>query len=607
VRGYLSVLAEGRRYHRGTSVPMIGAFVQLDTGLWVPEGARTQPAPIDYARTYVTLSEITGGTRVSLDWLLSALARVPLKQAVTSVAATMAALRAPNDSSGVNTLDRSALEYFTEPARTALANRLSQGAIIHAPQLLMVLAKLIIATSPDDVPENEIYTISLAHLLLVVADNLLANSDVDTVADTVALDDFTVELVANNNFNASYRPDSQLALFQRRWIEMSHETPSAFLSEPLDYVYESATGISIEDMAAVAIALWASCNDGRPVVHYPTYLSGLGWSDDRIRRLLSYISLSFGEYRHRIRSDLKTHPLDWYFTTFSLFPVIRFGEDLVILDPELLLRRCLGFVLYFDIQDGLRKSCGSSRTGTVSALSVRQAFDDYSERYVREVFDSLTATGLTRRVYSGDELRRAFPGEKVADVAVDYGDAWVIVEVTTRQVSRDTVNAVSVRGIARDRDTVLEEAAQVASTIACLKDDESRLTRAPSADRGAFYPIVVLTEGFPSNPLIISLIREEAKSRGLLAGPNVGQLEVLDIVELDMLEGIAETGGPSIPDILRLKADSSFHADSVRNFLVGDSRFAPRRPARVTRAFRRVFTDIAVKLGGDPRLFEGSG
>jgi hypothetical protein len=67
IRTYLAVPEEGRRYHIGTTVPLIGAFVQLGTGLWVPEGARVAPAPLDFASTYVALSEVTSGLHIGLD------------------------------------------------------------------------------------------------------------------------------------------------------------------------------------------------------------------------------------------------------------------------------------------------------------------------------------------------------------------------------------------------------------------------------------------------------------------------------------------------------------------------------------------------------------
>jgi hypothetical protein len=353
-------------------------------------------------------------------------------------------------------------------------------------------------------------------------------------------------------------------------------------------------------MAAIAIALWSSCvNERQPIVNCRTYLSPLGWEPERVERLLSYIALPIDEYRRRIREELEQRSLDWHFTTFALFPLVRFEEDVIVLDPELLLRRCLGFIPFFDIQAGL---VAQGRRSEVSA--VRRAFDDYSERYVREALESLSGTASPKRVYSDKDLRRADNRRKMADVAVDYGDAWVVVEVTTHQASRDTVNAVSVSGLIRDRDALIEEAIQVQSTIDLIRQDQTALTGGPRESRVTFFPIIVLTEGFPNNPLVTSIVREELKSRNLLIAPDIAPLELIDVVELDMVEGVAETGGPTLPEILRLKAASNFHADSLGNFLIADARFSPKRPQRVADAFRRMFSEVVVALQGDPQLFE---
>jgi hypothetical protein len=245
-----------------------------------------------------------------------------------------------------------------------------------------------------------------------------------------------------------------------------------------------------------------------------------------------------------------------------------------------------------------------SKGRQAEAQNVRRALNDYSERYVHEVFESMTGPPMPRRIYGEAALQAAYGSTKTADMAIDYGDCWLVAEVTTRQATRDTVNAASVDGLVRDRDAIIAKSEQIAATIENIRGDEQPLTGHRRSHTVTFYPLIVLTEGFPSNPVMSSLIRDELRRRAIFAGAGIAALEVVDIVELDMIEGVVERGGPPLPEILRMKAASHFHADSVRNFLVSDMRLVPRRPERVGQAFRRFFSRLVAELDGDRRLFD---
>jgi hypothetical protein len=211
---------------------------------------------------------------------------------------------------------------------------------------------------------------------------------------------------------------------------------------------------------------------------------------------------------------------------------------------------------------------------------------------------------FTRRVYREIDLKRAFTGSKTADLVVDYGSAWAVVEVSTHQIARDTVNGVSINGLRRDREAVLKEAIQVASTISRLRENERALTGSRPTSRKRFFPIILLTEGFPTNPLTTSAVREELRVRKILQEADVAPIEIIDVIELDMIEGAIEAGSCALPELLRCKEESNFHADSVRNFLVGDPRFVPRRPRRINGPLRRFFKAVARNMGRDGHEFD---
>jgi hypothetical protein len=114
-----------------------------------------------------------------------------------------------------------------------------------------------------------------------------------------------------------------------------------------------------------------------------------------------------------------------------------------------------------------------------------------------------------------------------------------------------------------------------------LRAEESALTGAPAHPVRRFYPLLVAAEGFPVNPISTEHLRARVRERGLLTGPDVAPLEVVDTVELAMLEGLAEQGGPSMRDVLAGKERALFHRMSVRDYLLTECRYQPERPERV--------------------------
>ena len=561
---YIAVPSFGQPYHMGTLAARLGNFAQHASGLLVPASAVTRAAPIDYISSYITFTQLTGHRGGGIEDLRALLGRLPLKASLHAVAQAMAVIRDPGAGKSIRGLDESAPQFFAEPYKTKLRNLINQGSIIHAPQLLMVLAKLMIAYCPDDVAPESAARISLPHLVIAVADCLEVDDLEPTAQAPIPLmSDVSLELMANDYFNTNYRHDSQLALFQRRWIELPRERRSKHHGRPLDEAFADATGSSLGDFAAIAIALWSSCAAGKPVVECHSFLLSHGWPTERIERVLEFIATPADRLRSTARAWVENHSLDWYFTPLALFPAVRFGNDLLVLDADGVLRRCLGWLPLEDLKFGLQ------RQGRAAEIpSIVRAFDDYTEVYVTDTFRSIAGEENAKRVFTETELRSKYKSGKTADIAIDYGDSWIVVEITRAQNRRDTAHAVSMEAMIRDRDVVVGESRQIAATVAAIQTNQAQLTGAAPDRPGTFFPIVVFAEGFTNNLIMTTLVREELQRLGLLQGPGIAALEIMDVVELDMIEGACEEGGPSFPQILRMKATSNFSADSVGRFIL---------------------------------------
>ena len=56
LRNYLSVTQFGQPYQVGTTIPVIGNLERSPAGLWAPQGSGAVSAPLDFAKSYLTLS-----------------------------------------------------------------------------------------------------------------------------------------------------------------------------------------------------------------------------------------------------------------------------------------------------------------------------------------------------------------------------------------------------------------------------------------------------------------------------------------------------------------------------------------------------------------------
>lgn len=586
---YISVPQIGQRYHRGTMAPVLGNFTQTAKGLWVPAGARLSPDPLDNAHMYVTLREVTEAPPNALLYLIHVLERTPVHAALLTVASAMSSIRSLSDEDGSRTLDRGSLQFFNEPVRTRLSRRIERGAVIHAPQLLMVLTKLILRHCPDEVSPTDQANAPLSLLLMIVAD---AMDPLDGVQqEEPSIDEIALELAANSHFNAPIRIDSHLAEFQRRWIEMPQESTSQFLDQTMEQVFEDATGDNLLDQIAVCFAIYTGVAQGRPTISADTYFANVGWEPSRYEPILDRISLPLDQFRATISQELSERSVDWHFSTFERYPLIKSGNNYLVLDAHMALRRSVGFLPYFDIQDGYAQKSQKRKMS-----KVRRAFDDYAERYAGEALRGIAQnSGQGVSVFDDGDFRRQFKNQRIADFAVDYGHSVVVVEVTTSQPQRDTVNAVSTASLTKDIGLIVDEAEQVSDTIDAMRRSARGLAAPPHRFR--YFPVVVLAEGFPNNFLLTGRVREAVARHGILQGADVAPLELMKLEELDILEDQAKRSGFTIPQLLSMKAESNFQADSIKNFLLSDRRFTVVRTERVEEASHRFF-ELAMKQFG---------
>jgi hypothetical protein len=92
-------------------------------------------------------------------------------------------------------------------------------------------------------------------------------------------------------------------------------------------------------------------------------------------------------------------------------------------------------------------------------------------------------------------------------------------------------------------------------------------------------------------------VRQALAERGILQERDVAPLEMMTLGDLDIAEGVIEEMGVTLPELLNAKSSSTFHADSLKNYLVSGSSYEPTRPTRVKEATDRFFQLALRQLG----------
>ncbi len=587
---YLMTPEHERQRFVGTGVPAVGRFVALPSGLVVPQSAARAPAPIDLAAEYLIASEVLGFAP-SPQWIEVTLSRLPLDYVLGFLSQIMVRLQKPGHSRREVDLEAAAL-WFAPTVAAKVKNLLTSGRHLLIPQGVMVLAKLAVRHCTHSTgPVGEEGGLVPA-LLLAVAEHLSSPAG-DEDERRLQLE---CEIVANQYFNAPRDPAHLTARFVRRWIQIPREARDDRERLDLEALYADVVGLPLLDVSVVALGLWAAAEPGH-TRFAPSYFDMLGWEPARLEavwQLLSADRITLLDSLNQEATELGGAGEQWAFSAFERYPLLRLEDNtVVVLSPDLLLRRVFGWLPFFDVRSGLRTS-GDMK----GAARFETNFRKITELHGLEILTSIAATG-GQRLYTEQELMSAYAahGVKLADSALDYGDAWVVVEISTRQLTRSTAAGVSYDALGQDLDVLLEKAKQLDSTIERLRSDEKRLTgEAPAVPR-QFYPVLVATEGFPVNPITLTQLWARVRDAGLLVGQDVAPLQVVDLFELEIVEAVQEGGGPSLRALLAEKPNAGLAKASLRDYMVVERRLQPGRSARVERLWLEPFDDLLRALG----------
>lgn len=594
--GDFLVVPEGnRRYFAGSPVPAVGMTFVERGGLFLPESAVRPPQPIDLMGTYLTFAEIFG-RRPGLAYVVDALGRIGRDPFVRSCAELLGrydALQANRSEIDEALVTAS----FREPTASRVRALLQGNRVLITPQALLLLMRFSLVISPDEPPEGA-EPRAFIGVVLALQDELgYARSPGGTSSGYVFRGETTSplfrEIVANQAFAASVDEVTLIASHHLHWEQLPAEVGDRPGRVDLKALFEEATGISKDDFMAVGTALWVSAELNQRYPVPATIFDSFTPSREQIEAALSLFAATPEQLRDEIAGLEQRFQTQWSFDVLRRYPVMRMDDgSYLVLSKPLLLERHFGWLPIYDLTEGLqaqgrRREARQADTWyrTMCELDARQGLENLA-----------MPSDAGRRLYFEEDIQEAFgTTTRNADAAIDYGDAWVVVEMGTHKLTRATIVAGEPEALAEDlRVGVEEKVEQIDATIQRLIEDESRLTSHPARPRRRYVAVLLLTEGFPTNPMTMTAVRERLAARGLLADPRIGPLHIVDQEEMNMVEAVAESGGPSLLTLLEEHERSTLRDMGLRDYLIVDRGrgVGPERAQRTEAPFERAWEPV---------------
>jgi hypothetical protein len=501
------VLLPGGAQDRRLAVP---AYARLSTGLILPEGVRLEkrPTPIDYVSVHLSLddylepSEMPGGSSeaVAEQIIASQDSRTLLVQL-----AYLNHVSTTSEGSGwLATGYRNELRPDLRPGFNAALGRGEEDTevVFFSQQAALAAIRAVLEARPW--PEEGLEQPSFATAVLLVHAVSGSLSEFEDgprqIGDMPA--NLVMEMVRNGMFNEADDPYSVLGRTLRYWREHVVRVKRTELRQKPHELLEEALGVGFDEFFTLGLWLWGRARmrgiaDPQKPMTMATSLPGVALTRERVEAFLDEVSAPPSWYR----KGFEGRSSQYDFLPFQARPILRLGEELLVLDETFLLQKFTLTGLFWTVHDNERDNHSDlDRSRWTQAHG--EAVEAMVEERLREMAPSLAGEGRGKSFYTEEELKQAYPGRKAADAVVDYGDRVLVFEVVSGQPVVGTRVAGAPESFERDTERlVLKKARQLDGTCRSLLADQEALTGCdPPPDR-RIVPVVVVAGGYPGDAL----------------------------------------------------------------------------------------------------------
>jgi hypothetical protein len=599
-RAYLARVEEGRLLWPGTTVPNLGAIPARRTGsgLIVPASAVAGPAPIDAMSVYLTGADVFG--RPVSGQELEQLHRSATDEHFIMEAATWLALLEHHGSLEVDFQLEAAARMFVEPVRTKVQNLIRNGSRLLAPQVLLAVIKAALLVSPPGAParaDNNQGPNPFTVAMLGVADRLGAQTTGDSELWGSYPADVSLEVARNQHFNADHNFGSLLARHQRLW----HDLPGQLAGEPgavdMEGVFEQVTGVAFDDLLLIGIPAIGAAERGQVRFQRAYFYENIPLPQAKLDAAFRLLAADKATMRTLVGQESQAAGFDWSFTSFRQYPMLHADNgDIILLSPVFLQERLTGGAAYWILHDHFLGQ------GAAAVDRFRSFHGRVVERHAQESIERMVPElpGGARRVWYEEDMQRAWSPRRgkvsVCDIAIDYGGAWVCIEVVSGRLTQKSLSGGTAADFDQDVAKLVEKKVkQLDATIRHLDRDEEKLTGRPRTPGRRIYPVVLAAYGFPVNPITMAEIHERVGQAGLMQGAHIGRLEIIDLDELEQVEALHESDGTSLAMLLADKQTANLFRTALNQYLYFERRVPLARPDRQGRLGGEVMERIAAR------------
>jgi hypothetical protein len=354
-----------------------------------------------------------------------------------------------------------------------------------------------------------------------------------------------MEIIQNYLFNQREDIFPRFDRYTRLWDDYGGSLARTKLRKLPAELLTEATGVERVDLFAVAFSLFARINTWKPGQSflYEPYPSDAEMDRATFDKALGLVSSD----ESSLVAELRAAPSDWQMLPFERNPVLQLPQGVVVLDQGFLLERVTSGLYWLVLEHELH-------IGKAEADLWSQAYSEMikmlAEDSLRVMAPPLLGGGTT--FYTEEDMERAYGrGVRRSDAAIDYGQVMCLFEIQKGQVSLDTRQLGLYQRFIADTDRmVLGKAEQLDGTSRAIVSDEAALTGLPAPDHRRIFSLAVQGATYPVNPLTTEYITIKLRERGLMQDPRFSRFGVVDLGEIEMLEGLVDNHGVSVADVL---------------------------------------------------------
>jgi hypothetical protein len=436
--------------------------------------------------------------------------------------------------------------------------------------VLRAMRLVLTAPAPQGEPDQRIAA------LLTSADHLMAAVTlVHLTADTLSqprpegaarfggtTESLAIEIICNQIFNEPHDAGGMVSRTWALWTRHGAGLQRQKLAKsPLELLNE-ATDLELAELLAMGFACWAMTQADRvdgPIRINPFTLVKL--PRETVERFLALFSSSL----EGLASSLHASALPWQMLPLQTRPLLRVGDEEVVVLDEPFLLEAITTGLYWRVSDFVRS--GDPKAWKPWSVAYAEMVEALGEELVEALAPKLVDGSST--FFTEESIKAAFKTKRVTppniDAGVDFGDSVVLFEIVNKPMSLEARSG-NLTAFKDDVDqAVLIKAEQLDGTAALLRRTPQPPGSPLKKPATKVFPIVVCATHFPFNPLTRNYVEACLRAKGILQDAGIQPLAVIDLDELESCASLAKTVRP--PELLARWLASPYAKGSLTLFL----------------------------------------